>query len=669
MRALRAIACSFAWILLASPLAAAEGKIALVVGNDAYSFVTPLQRAVADARAYRDMLATRRGFDVVYAENADRNTMIEKIGEFLGKVRRDDIAMVVYSGHGVQLDPNRGDTLYLLPTDIPAVDLGAGGSSFFMDAHAINFARMSSEVEARGAALRLFVLDACRNNPFPALEGGRSVGLARGLGNIRSSRGEFVFFAAAPGEVALDLLPGDDASANSVFTRVFLKHFRQGAYLEDVANDVQAEVLELSRRAAIRQQPYYTDGVAGKTCIDRECGTAQTASAGGGELEATYWRLCETRDILSYCTAYLNTFPDGPHAPLAELRVAELEGDIAADSGGASPRVVTIGPASQTGAMPTPETDLSAPDPTETQVAPESKPQVAAVEPAAPAPSYTERQKAEEARLARQREAYLAWTKLESSWDIRAVRAYRTRYPDAEQAPEADRRIRFLRARHAEAQAELNRLGYDAGPVDGLWGQRSIAALRRFQGDRDLPRSGQVDQEILYALKTARPRVATVPAVTPAPRAENGTGAADGAGSDQAPTERPALLAAPSPGEAASSPASGTIRDGETWRATAKTPNGTALVATMIRKDGRLRLEVDFDHRDNTLYYPWLVDRYTKSCRKPAAETEFDCWFNGSVSESRAASPGARVKGVFPRLRFEAHNIIGAVELVFTPVR
>jgi uncharacterized caspase-like protein len=153
-------------------LAAAQSKVALVIGNDAYTHVTPLERAVADARAYRDMLSAERGFDVIFAENADRATMVAKVGEFLGRLRRDDVAMVVYSGHGVQLDPNRGDTLFLLPTDIPSVDPGSGGASFFMDANAINFARLSAEVDARGAALRLFVLDACRNNPFPALEGG-----------------------------------------------------------------------------------------------------------------------------------------------------------------------------------------------------------------------------------------------------------------------------------------------------------------------------------------------------------------------------------------------------------------------------------------------------------------------------------------------------------------
>jgi hypothetical protein len=640
--------------------ALAERKIALVIGNDAYTDVTPLKRAAADARSYKDMLATQRGFEVIFAENADRATMVGKVGEFLGHIRQGDVAMVVYSGHGVQLDPNRGDTLYLLPTDIPAVDPGAGGASFFMDANAINFTRLSSEVEARGAALRLFVLDACRNNPFPALEGGRSIGLTRGLGNIRSSRGEFVFFAAAPGEVALDLLPGDDASTNSVFTRVFLKHFRQGAFLEDVANDVQAEVLELSRQAAIIQEPYYTDGVAGKTCIDRECGTAQATPGGGSDLEATYWRLCETRDTLSYCRAYLDTFPQGPHAPLAELRIAELEDAVAADSGEASPRVVTIGPVTETATPPTSQPEAATPEAAaEAPPGPSPEPRVAAVEPAAPVPSHTERSGAEEARLARQREVYLAWTQLEGSWDIRAIRAFRDRYPDAEQVPEADRRISFLRARHAEAQAELNRLGYDAGPVDGAWGRRSAAALEAFQGDQGLPRGGDVDPEVLYALKTASPRVAAATAPEQAPRRK----AESTARSD------PATAVQPEARVAALPPVTSGIGDGETWRATASTPNGTALVATMTRQGGKLRLDVDFDHRDNLGYYAWLIDRYTKSCTEPASKSEFDCWFSGDVAQNRPSSPGARVRGGFPRLRFEAHNIIGAVELVFKPVR
>jgi len=504
--------------VLVPGLAAAAGKIALVIGNDAYQQVTPLERAAADARAYRDMLSGDRGFDVIYAENADRNEMISKVGEFLGRIRPDDVAMVVYSGHGVQLDPNRGDTLYLLPTDIPSVDPGSGGASFFMDARAINFARLSTEVEARGAALRIFVLDACRNNPFPPAPGGRSIGLTRGLGSFNSSRGEFVFFAAAPGEVALDFLPDDEGSANSVFTRVFLKHFRQGEYLEDVANDVQAEVLELSRRAAISQEPYYTDGVAGKTCIDTECGVvpapaAPAAASPADDLEATFWRLCETRDTVSYCKAYLDPYPEGPHALLAKLRVDELTATAASGQETGKPRLVTVGPASVTGQAPAPEPVpaaaaaagaepelksnppvplplTTAPEPAAAPTAepaaqpappPEPDTKLAAVEPAQQAPSVADQQKAEEERQARRAAAAQEWGRLAGSWDIRAVRDFRNNYSGTSQAAEADQRIAFLTQRHREAQSELNRLGYDAGPVDGAAGvrDRQRAAAQR----------------------------------------------------------------------------------------------------------------------------------------------------------------------------------------------
>lgn len=109
--------------------AQASNKIALMLGNDAYSELPSLERAVADARAYRELLENQRGFEVIYAENAGRATVFATISRFLPRVRDDDVAMVIYSGHGVQLDPDRRDTLYLLPSDTPLPDPGAGGGS------------------------------------------------------------------------------------------------------------------------------------------------------------------------------------------------------------------------------------------------------------------------------------------------------------------------------------------------------------------------------------------------------------------------------------------------------------------------------------------------------------------------------------------------------------
>ncbi|MEO1599172.1 MAG: caspase family protein [Pseudomonadota bacterium] len=323
-------------VLVTLPASAAQPrKLALVIGNDLYQNFVPLERAVADSRAYRDMLQNTRGFEVFYAENANRAASFQKIFQFISNIRPGDTAMVVYSGHGVQLDPDRRDSLFLLPTDIPNVDPGIGAEEAFLSANGIRFSDISQWVRERGAKLSIFVLDACRDNPFTGRGGTRSVGLSRGLGLVNASEGEFVFFAAAPGEVALDRLPYGDTNPNSVFTRAFLKHFQPNTYLEDVANNVQEEVLELSRQANLRQAPYYTDGVAGKACIDATCSVPRIAdpvaekapeptTALTADVEETFWRLCETRDNPAYCEAYIQQYPEGPRALLAEVRLNEM---------------------------------------------------------------------------------------------------------------------------------------------------------------------------------------------------------------------------------------------------------------------------------------------------------------------------------------------------------
>ena len=138
--------------------------------------------------------------------------------------------------------------------------------------------------------------------------------------------------------------------------------------------------------------------------------------------------------------------------------------------------------------------------------------------PAETEPSYEEHRRADEARLAMQREADGLWPELADSWDHRAVRAFKTRYPEAGQVAEADRRIAFLIQRHREAQAELSRLGYDVGPVDGAWGPRSARAMRAFQSDYGLTPDGVVSEALLDRLKTATPKIATPTIPTPEPQ-------------------------------------------------------------------------------------------------------------------------------------------------------
>ncbi|MDZ7854070.1 MAG: peptidoglycan-binding protein [Halomonas sp.] len=53
----------------------------------------------------------------------------------------------------------------------------------------------------------------------------------------------------------------------------------------------------------------------------------------------------------------------------------------------------------------------------------------------------------------------------------------------------------------AEIQRELNRLGYDAGPADGLMGSRTRSAIRQYQTDAGLAVNGHATSDLLKRLR------------------------------------------------------------------------------------------------------------------------------------------------------------------------
>jgi peptidoglycan hydrolase-like protein with peptidoglycan-binding domain len=50
------------------------------------------------------------------------------------------------------------------------------------------------------------------------------------------------------------------------------------------------------------------------------------------------------------------------------------------------------------------------------------------------------------------------------------------------------------------AQDRLNRLGYSAGPADGVMGPQTRDAIADFQNDNNLPASGGLDTATIRAL-------------------------------------------------------------------------------------------------------------------------------------------------------------------------
>jgi tetratricopeptide (TPR) repeat protein len=213
-----------------------ESRVALVIGNSAYSGVAPLRNPVNDATAVAAKLREVGFTKVTVVSNVSREAMIKALAAFSREAERADWAVVYYAGHGMQI----GGVNWLIPTD---ASLKADRDVQFQ---AISVEQVVASVEG-ARRLRLVVLDACRDNPFAAqmkVAAGQTRAIGRGLARIEPSS-TLVAFAAKDGQTALD---GD--GANSPFASALVRHLATpGLELNRLFRRVAAEVLRATNNA------------------------------------------------------------------------------------------------------------------------------------------------------------------------------------------------------------------------------------------------------------------------------------------------------------------------------------------------------------------------------------------------------------------------------------
>lgn len=256
----------------------AQKRVALVIGNNAYERVEPLQTAVNDARVLADVLR-KLGFSVLIAENQSRKAMSESLLAFDRAIEAGDMAFFFFAGHGFEI---RGQN-YLLPTDVPAAT--EGQEELIRDA---SFAadRIIDRLQARGARTAILVLDACRNNPF-ARPGSRAVRGTGGLAPMPPVEGVFVLFSAGAKQVALDRLSTKDPNPNSVFTRHFARQLPQpGLTLVQIAKRTQTEVKQLAATVGGDQTPAYYDQIVGDLVLNRSSDKPRPTGEAAAQLAA-----------------------------------------------------------------------------------------------------------------------------------------------------------------------------------------------------------------------------------------------------------------------------------------------------------------------------------------------------------------------------------------------
>jgi uncharacterized caspase-like protein len=248
-------------LLSAAPLSAVAQQpmhgVALVIGESKYEQLPVLANPSKDARDI-DRLLGDLGFEVDRVLNADGGELRDAIAQFKNDAKDADVALIYYSGHGIEA---KGQN-FIAPTDTDLSSPASAGASM------IAVQPILDEL-AKVAPVSIVLLDACRSDPFPA---GQMIVLpgetaptpveGQGLAAIRGpmpvagkaldpdSFGTVIGFSASPGEPALDGAPGE----NSPYAAALLKHFAAGGYsVGDVMTMVGEEVY-LKTRA--RQLPW-----------------------------------------------------------------------------------------------------------------------------------------------------------------------------------------------------------------------------------------------------------------------------------------------------------------------------------------------------------------------------------------------------------------------------
>ena len=339
--ALWKVAVLAAFLPLATPHSTtAAGRVALVVGNGAYTHAGRLPNPANDASDVAAALG-RLGFEVTVTQDAGRTALNEALRAFTRRSVGADVALVFYAGHAMEMD----GVNYLLPVDaIIERDTDVRYETVTLD---------DVLASTSGAGLRVVILDACRNNPL-ARSMQRTVptrSVSNGsLGDLNEALlGDetLVAYSAAAGTTA-----ADGEGRNSPYTAALLAHLEQPVELGLMFRRVREGVLTATSgrqrpheyQSLLREHYLSVSGggapvtvTAGGSAVPGGVASARGPEAAGAaevvaggssavlaQQETVFWQSIVNSTNQADFEAYLARWPEGVYAPLARGRVVTL---------------------------------------------------------------------------------------------------------------------------------------------------------------------------------------------------------------------------------------------------------------------------------------------------------------------------------------------------------
>jgi len=196
-----------------------EKRCALVIGNSNYSEIACLRNPVKDAGDISSRLLDY-GFDVMTGFDCGFAQMNTLLNSFSSQAHGYDVALIFYSGHGIQ---EKGLN-YLIPIDCP---LNRREDLFYCVAGT----EIVDKLQGTNCPTRILILDACREIHTSWTRSGNS-----GLASMEGFPGMVITFSTRAGQTA-----DDGKGYNSPFAKAFLDNLSGSYSFQDmmsrVAND------------------------------------------------------------------------------------------------------------------------------------------------------------------------------------------------------------------------------------------------------------------------------------------------------------------------------------------------------------------------------------------------------------------------------------------------
>lgn len=298
----------------------AEPRIALVVGNGGYASVTQLDNPVSDAQLIAATLEDR-GFTVNLLLDANQislNRSIAQFGRDLRAAGSDATGLFYYAGHGVQSFGSN----YLLPVDASLTDAADLGLV------AVQANTVLRQMFSAKNKTNIFILDACRNNPFQDIPDLNDNGLAE----MSAPTGTFLSYATAPGAVALDGLEG-----NSPFTKALASQMpTPGLPIEQVFKKVRVEVIAKTNG---QQTPWDTSSLTSNFIFEA------AAKLSADELAArNLWNSVKASRDPVQIMLFMRGYPESSLMPEARALLSEVMAAEVAPPVKEEPKVAIVEP-------------------------------------------------------------------------------------------------------------------------------------------------------------------------------------------------------------------------------------------------------------------------------------------------------------------------------------